>query len=209
MLAAVPLALMAEAGGGVDAEAARLERKAESYRHLYHGAGDPGDLLILARDYLESTMELLRRLPDGSLRRRVLRNRSEVGTLAGRLAFFDLHDVNQARGYYGLAQEAAVEAADDALAAAALGHLAFVPAREGNVSAAIDYLGSALSHARRTGVPAVRSWIAGRPCGSTTTPPAGWTASAATPCSRSAELTRRERSSTPRWPASHPPRAKP
>ncbi len=44
--------------------------------------------------------------------------------------------------------------------AAALGHLAFLPAAEGNPSAAVDYLGGAAHHAKRSGVPLIQSWIA-------------------------------------------------
>lgn len=159
-LAVTPLAFVGAAGhGGLEGQTVRLERNAEIYRHLYHGAGAPRDLLGLVLDHLDSTVDLLRQLSDGSLKRRVLRNRSEVGTLAGRLAFFDLHQSTQARGFYGLAHEAATQAADDQLAAAALGHLAFVPAREGNTAAAVDYLAGAATHAARAGAPILRSWV--------------------------------------------------
>jgi transcriptional regulator with XRE-family HTH domain len=159
-LVATPLVFTVGSGGNAEAEIIRLERNAEIYRHLYHGANSPVDLLGLVRDHLDTTVDLLRRLSDGPSKNRVLCNRSEIGTLAGRLAFFDLHDATQARGFYGLAHEAATQAADDALAAVALGHLAFVPAREGNVATAVDYLGGAADHARRTGAAALRSWIA-------------------------------------------------
>jgi tetratricopeptide (TPR) repeat protein len=150
------------AGGRAASElqVARLERNAEIYRHLYHGASDPGDLLSLARDHLDAAVDVMRQLPDGPLKRRVLRTRSEVATLAGRLTFFDLRKPTRARGYYGLAHESATQADDDLLAAAALGHLAFLPAAEGNASAAVDYLAGAATHARRAGVPLVQSWIA-------------------------------------------------
>ena len=159
-LASTPLVFAVGAGGHVEAEIARLERNSEIYRHLYHGANSPADLLGLVRDHLDTTVDLLRRLPDGPSRIRVLRNRSEIGTLAGRLAFFDLDNSTQARGFYGLAHEAATQADDHALAAAALGHLAFVPAREGNIAAAVDYLCGAADHARRTDAAALRSWVA-------------------------------------------------
>jgi hypothetical protein len=159
-MAASPLALVDHDARGPEPRVARLERNAEVYRHLYHGAGDPRDLLTLASDHLDAAVDLMRELADGALKRRVLRSRSEVATLAGRLAFFDLRCPTDARGYYGLAHEAATQADDDLLAAAALGHLAFLPAAEGNVSAAVDYLGGAAQHARRAGVPVVQSWIA-------------------------------------------------
>ncbi|GAB3866022.1 hypothetical protein GCM10027610_117450 [Dactylosporangium cerinum] len=137
----------------------RLEDGAEALRRLYHDCSSPRDLLALVRSHLDATADLLRQLPQGTLRRRTLSNRSEVSTLAGRLAFFDLHNDNQARGYFGLAHEAALQADNNALAAAALGHLAFVPAREGNVAASMDYLGDASRHAAASGVTTLQSWV--------------------------------------------------
>ncbi|GAB1645518.1 hypothetical protein KRMM14A1259_59410 [Krasilnikovia sp. MM14-A1259] len=159
-MAASPLALMDHDMRAPDPRVARLERSTEVYRHLYHGASDPRDLLTLVRDHLDAAIDLLRELPDGALKRRVLRTRSETATLAGRLTFFDLHLPTEARGYYGLAHESATQADDDLLAAAALCHLAFLPAAEANPSAAVDYLGGAARHAGRAGVPLVQSWIA-------------------------------------------------
>ena len=158
-MAATPFALVDhDRGTGREPRVERLERRAEVYRHLYHGSA-PGDLLALARDHLDEAADLMRDLSDGDLKRRALRTRSEVATLAGRLTFFDLRQPTEARGYYGLAHESASQAGDDLLAAAALGHLAFLPAAEGNASAAVDYLGAAARHARRTGMPLVQSWI--------------------------------------------------
>jgi transcriptional regulator with XRE-family HTH domain len=160
-MAATPLSFVDhDRSAGREPRVKRLEQKAEIYRHLYHGTSAPGDLLTLACDHLEEAVDLMRDLSDGDLKRRVLRTRSEVATLAGRLSFFDLRQPTEARGYYGLAHESASQAGDDLLAAAALGHLAFLPAAEGNPSAAVDYLGAAAQHARRTGVPLVQSWIA-------------------------------------------------
>ncbi|GIE92489.1 hypothetical protein [Actinoplanes regularis] len=160
-MAATPLAFVdAEQRAGHEPQVARLEHQAEIYRHLYHGASAPADLLTLVHDHLDDAAHLMRDLSDGDLKRRVLRTRSEVATLAGRLAFFDLCRPTEARGYYGLAHESATQTGDDLLAAAALGHLAFLPAAEGNASAAVDYLGGAAQHARRTGMPIVQSWIA-------------------------------------------------
>ncbi|MGI5186146.1 helix-turn-helix domain-containing protein [Dactylosporangium sp. CA-152071] len=137
----------------------RLEDGADALRRLYHECTSPRDLLALVRSHLDATADVLRQLPSGPLRQRTLSNRSEVSTLAGRLAFFDLHSDNQARGYFGLAHEAALQAENDALAAAALGHLAFVPAREGNVAASMDYLSGAARHAAASGVTTLQSWV--------------------------------------------------
>ncbi|MBT8227169.1 MAG: helix-turn-helix transcriptional regulator [Dactylosporangium sp.] len=159
-LAVAPFALAVENGDDTAGEVARLESNAQIYRSLYHSANSPADLLGLTRNHLASTVDVLRSASSGSRRLRVLRNRSEIGMLAGRLAFFDLHDPTAARGYYGLAYEAATQAGEHALASAALGHLAFVPASEGNVTAAAAYLGGAVEHADSTGTPILRSWIA-------------------------------------------------
>ncbi|MER7416693.1 helix-turn-helix domain-containing protein [Micromonospora peucetia] len=159
-LAASPLAFVDQAEVVPELQVSRLERNAEIYRHLYHGSGKPRDLLSLARDHLDTAVDVVRQLPDGGLKRRVLSTRSEVATLAGRLTFFDLQRPADARGYFGLAHEAAIQVGDGLLAAAALGHLAFVPAAEHNTSAAISYLAGAADHARRSGVPVVQSWIA-------------------------------------------------
>lgn len=169
VLATAPLAFASDPDDSLEAETNRVERLAEIYRHLYHSAGDPHDLLGLARDHLDSNRDLLLRLSEGRLKQRVLRNQSEIATLAGRLTCFDLHDPTQARGFYGLAYEAAAQADDDALAAAAAGHLAFVPAREGNPSAALDYLEAATAHASRTGIPSIRSWT--QPWSRSSSPP--------------------------------------
>ena len=63
-----------------------------------------------------------------------------MATLAGRLTFFDLNDTMGARGYYNLALESAREAGDHHQAAAALGHIAFIPAADNGYVAALDYL---------------------------------------------------------------------
>ena len=83
-----------------------------------------------------------------------------AATLAGRLAFFDLHDPMGARAYYNLALEAAREAGDHLQAAAALGHTAFIPAADGSYEAALDYLRGAAVHVERQPHGPVSSWLA-------------------------------------------------
>jgi hypothetical protein len=137
----------------------RLEREATTLQTAYHRARSPAGLLDLTRSHLTSVTELLRDdVPEGE-KPRLQRNRSIIAALGGRLAFFDLDDPLTARAYYTVAYEAAIQASDDALAAAALGHLAFPPAKEGDASAAVAYLGDAMVHARRTGVPLLSSWL--------------------------------------------------
>lgn len=73
-----------------------------------------------------------------ALRRRLFANRARVATLAGRLAFFDLKDSLAARGFYNLALESAREAGDHLQAAAALGHVAFIPRTPDIVTTLMD-----------------------------------------------------------------------
>jgi hypothetical protein len=136
-----------------------LDDLAGNYQRLYHSAS-PADLMTPVIAHIKTMGQLLRKRPEPRDRRRLLRNQSHVSLLAGRLAFFDLHDPMGARSYYNLAIETAHEAGDDLLGAAAYGHLSFLPADDGSFSAAQDYLRAAqhhLSHAPHRGV---SSWLA-------------------------------------------------
>lgn len=153
--ATAAIAAPAESGDTVEA----LEDLATRYRSLYHST-PPAELLTPVRAHLRTSLDLLKASMSASQQTRLLRNHSEVATLAGRLSFFDLHDAQSARHYLGLAVEAAREAQDDVLAALALGHAAFLPAKEGRCRAASDYLGGASHSARRVAIPAVEAWLA-------------------------------------------------
>lgn len=159
-LAAVPLAGSAGSTRPVGDRIGSLEASAGALRRIYHDSSSPQHLLALVRSHLDATAEVLGQLPTGALKLRTLRNRSEIGTLAGRIAFFDLHRDHEARGFFGLAYEAAIQADDHPLATAALGHLAFVPAREGNLSASMDYLTWAARHATAGHLHSLGSWVA-------------------------------------------------
>jgi len=125
---------------------AALDDLATQYHRLYHSAA-PAALMSPVMAHLALVDEWLRDRPSAGQRRRLLRNRSWVGLLAGRLAFFDVHDDLSARGYFNLAAEAAREAEDHLLVAATLGHAAFIPAVEGSFGAGLDYLRGAVHHA--------------------------------------------------------------
>jgi transcriptional regulator with XRE-family HTH domain len=147
---------------GSDQQVAQLDRwetESATLRALYHRAPNPVALLELTRGILERITDQLRSGVPPSDLTRLQAVRAEIAVLGGRLAFFDLGDPLAARAYYTVAQEAAIQAGDDALVAAALGHLAFAPAREGDTSAALAYLGEAVAHARRSGLPALCSWL--------------------------------------------------
>jgi transcriptional regulator with XRE-family HTH domain len=137
----------------------QLDTLADGYQTLYHSSA-PLDLMAPVVTHLRTIGTLLRQHPALGERRQLLRNRSRVATLAGRIAFFDLDDPMSARGYYNVAVEAAGEANDRLLAATALGHMSFIPVAEHSFTAAQDYLRGARQHLDRSPHAGVSSWLA-------------------------------------------------
>lgn len=136
-----------------------MEYLADRYQALYHSTA-PAALMTPVVAHLSTLGDLLRQDPGPAERRKLLANRARVGTLAGRLSFFDLQDSMAARAYYSLALEAAREADDHLQAAAALAHVAFIPAAENGFSAALDYLHGASDHLRSQPCSPIASWLA-------------------------------------------------
>ena len=135
-----------------------LDQLAGRYQVLYHSTA-PAVLMTPVVAHLETLRDLLRPGGDVYLRRKLFVNRARVATLAGRLAFFDLRDSLAARGYYNLALESAREAGDHLQAAAALAHLAFIPAADYGYGAALDYLRAAARHVEKHPDRRVASWL--------------------------------------------------
>src|SRR5829696_4812890 len=129
------------------------------YQHMYHSTA-PAELMIPVTAHLELVNELASTAPTGPQRQQVLRNHSQVALLAGRLSFFDLHDLGTARAYYGMSLDSAREAGDPHLEAVTLGHMSFVAAATRSFRAAIDLLEGANEHA--SGSTIVPSWLGGR-----------------------------------------------
>lgn len=138
---------------------ADLDQLAGRYQTMYHAVA-PAVLLTPVVAHLDTVRDLLRQAPGRSIRRKLLANRARVATLAGRLAFFDLCDPMAARGYYNLAIEAAHEAGDHQQAAAALGHIAFIPAADHGFAASVDYLRGANQQLKRYPHGPLTSWLA-------------------------------------------------
>src|SRR6266508_793205 len=84
---------------------------------------------------------------------------AETALLAGRLAFFDLNQPALTHRCYDVALAASREAGDHAIAAAVLGHMAFVPGFSHDPQAARDLLASARQHTWHGVQPPVRSWL--------------------------------------------------
>lgn len=136
-----------------------MEYLADRYQALYHSTA-PAALMTPVVAHLSTLGDLLRQDPAPAERRRLLVNRARVGTLAGRLSFFDLQDPMAARAYYSLALEATREAEDHLQAAAVLAHVAFIPAAEHGFTAALDYLHGAGEQLRSRPCGPIASWLA-------------------------------------------------
>jgi len=135
-----------------------LDFLAGRYQALYHSTA-PAVLMTPVVAHLDTLRGLLRQVGNAPIRRRLLANQARVAMLAGRLSFFDLRDSLGARGYYNLALESAREVGDNLQGAAALAHMAFIPAADYGFGAALDYLRAAADHAARRPDSRVMSWI--------------------------------------------------
>jgi transcriptional regulator with XRE-family HTH domain len=134
-----------------------LEQLAEKYRAL-HATADPTALLTAVAAHVQMVSVALGRDHPAEQRRRLLRNRAAVATLAGRLASEDLGDALSGRAYYSQAADSARETEDDQAAALILGYTAQLAHSEGMTGAALEHLTAALVHAERA--PAVTPWLA-------------------------------------------------
>jgi tetratricopeptide (TPR) repeat protein len=116
----------------------------------------PAALLTSVVAHIRMTDEALRQNPGSAERRRLLANRARVAILAGRLAFDDLGNAMAARAHYSVALDAAREARDDNLIAAAHGYAAQLSAAEGCAAAALGHLTAARDGRLH---PLVKSWL--------------------------------------------------
>jgi tetratricopeptide (TPR) repeat protein len=136
-----------------------LDHLTDRYQALYHSTA-PALLMTPVVAHLETVRDFLREGVPAPLRRRLFANQARAANLAGRLAFCDLNDPLTARGYYNLALESARQAGDHLQAAAALTHVAFIPAADRCYSAALDYLGAANHQVSKHPDGRVESWLA-------------------------------------------------
>ena len=122
LMGTVPVALTTLATGQSTAATARqLDTLADGYQTLYHSSA-PIDLMAPVAAHLRTVAAFLKQSPGPLERRQMLRNRSRVATLAGRISFFDLDDPMSARSYYQVAVEAAHEVvADPSMAGKVIG----------------------------------------------------------------------------------------
>ncbi|MDT0609024.1 helix-turn-helix domain-containing protein [Streptomyces lancefieldiae] len=85
----------------------------------------------------------------GQTRQRIAAALAETYLLAGRIEFFDMRDADRAQQTLLRALQGAGEADDSLLGAAALAHMAFAPAWEGDRDAAVERMVAARTYARR------------------------------------------------------------
>ena len=132
-----------------------------AYRHLYWTI-PAADLSPLVAGHASFGASILSATPD-SARQCLATALSEVALLAGRLAFFDLQEPEVAQPHFVLALQAAYEANDSLLGAAALAHMAFAPAFSGDrarAKEARDRIRAAHAFAHRANAPAaIMAWL--------------------------------------------------
>jgi hypothetical protein len=132
-----------------------------AYRHLYWTI-PAADLLPLVAGHAGLGASLLSTVDD-SARKSLATALSEASLLAGRLAFFDLQQPEAAQPHFVLALQAAHEADESLLGAAALAHMAFAPAFSGDrarAQEARDRIRAAHAFARRADAPAaIIAWL--------------------------------------------------
>ena len=107
-----------------------------AYRRLYWSV-PPARLQRLVSEHAALGWDLLPQIP-GAAKSVMGRAVSESSLLAGRLEFFDLQQPDLSKPSLTLALQAAGEAEDDLLGAAALAHMAFAPAFSGDPERADD-----------------------------------------------------------------------
>jgi transcriptional regulator with XRE-family HTH domain len=133
------------------------EQLAQRYGAL-HATADPAALLTPVAAHVRMVSAALGREHTAAQRRQLLRNLATVATLAGRLASEDLGDALSGRAFFSVAVDSAQEADDDQTAAIVLCYAAQLACSDGMISAALDRLAAALTHAERA--PALASWLA-------------------------------------------------
>ncbi|HZN73782.1 MAG TPA: helix-turn-helix transcriptional regulator [Micromonosporaceae bacterium] len=127
------------------------------HRELYW-ACPPRTLFEPVYTHAQLGVSLLRNAA-GTPRATIATALAETALLAGRLAFFDLNQPALTHRCYDVALAASREAGDHALAAAVLGHMAFIPAFSRDPHGARDLLAAARQHTWHGVGPAVRSWL--------------------------------------------------
>ncbi len=141
------------AGGGADA----YLQVTRQHRALYWSCS-PRTLFEPVYTHAQLGVSMMRASGEES-RATIATALAETALLAGRLAFFDLNQPALTHRCYDVALTASREAGDHGLAAAVLGHMAFIPGFGHDPQGARDLLTAARQHTWHGVQPAVRSWL--------------------------------------------------
>ncbi|MGI5152328.1 helix-turn-helix domain-containing protein [Plantactinospora sp. CA-294935] len=151
----------------LDPDAAHADGKTvdpDSYRQIVrcqrelYWTSPPRPLYEAAYAHTQLGIGLLR-AATGTSRNSLATALAESALLTARLAFFDLSQPAIAERCYDVALTATREAGDHALAAAVLGHMAFIPAFGHDPVNARPLIDAALQHTWHGVSPMIRSWL--------------------------------------------------
>jgi transcriptional regulator with XRE-family HTH domain len=146
-------------GRGSDAGSAQAYSRIIAAQRELYWTSPAADLFESAYANAQLGIRLLRATADSQARAILSIALAESAMLAGRLAFFDLHQPAVAQRCYEAAFGASREAGDHALAAAVLGHMAFIPAFASDTARSLELIDAAQQHCWYGVTPLVRSWL--------------------------------------------------
>ncbi|MCW2855991.1 MAG: hypothetical protein JWR52_1606, partial [Marmoricola sp.] len=127
----------------VDAQTLDQLDRASAHLEASYYSVESQSLLMPARALSDTVEGFLADVSSRRVRGRLLTTLARANLLAGRVMFFDLNRPFEARSHLDLAREAAEQAANPALVATVLGHMAFLPAATRNFAGAEAYLAAA------------------------------------------------------------------
>ena len=138
---------------------AGLEQVTRGFREMYHASAG-ADILPGVADHAKLACGWLRGSSKTKDRQRIGVTAGEVVLLAGRILFFDRGDHASALPYYEEALGITEAVGDGALQACVLAHMSRLPATNGRVREALDFLDGAQRLAAQHGSALLRAWIA-------------------------------------------------
>lgn len=145
--------------GPLDRESVAAYAAVASNQRALYWTAPAEELFETAYAHAHLGVRLLRGAPSGQLREKLAGTVAQAALLAGRLAFFDLHQPATAQRLYEISLAATAQAGDHQLAAAALAHAALIPGFIGDHSTAKGLVDAAFAHARHGIGSLTRAWL--------------------------------------------------
>lgn len=153
------LASAFEGNGPMDDESVAAYAAVASHQRILYWTAPAEELFETAYAHTHLGVRLMRGASSGQARDRLAGAVAQAALLAGRLAFFDLHQPAAAQRLYDVALAATEQAGDHQLAAATLAHAALIPGFARDHSAAAGFMDAALAHARHGVESRTRAWL--------------------------------------------------